>query len=116
MSGDANQGRLPRKRSMFAIGFAGGLIPTPSALVVLLGAISLHRAWFGVLLVLVYGIGMGCSLVGIGSVLARLPGRLMKAGPTCSRARQLLVVLPTGTATIIVLAGAIVTVRAGLQL
>ena len=116
VSGDANQGRLPRKRSMFAIGFAGGLIPTPSALVVLLGAISLHRAWFGVLLVLVYGIGMGCSLVGIGSVLARLPGRLMKAGPTSSRARQLLVVLPTGTATIIVLAGAIVTVRAGLQL
>jgi nickel/cobalt transporter (NicO) family protein len=33
------------------MGFAGGLVPSPLALVVLLGAIALGRAWFGVLLV-----------------------------------------------------------------
>src|SRR5262245_31433051 len=37
------------------MGFAGGLVPSPSALVVLLGAIALGRTWFGVLLVVAYG-------------------------------------------------------------
>ena len=40
------------------MGVAGGLVPTPSALVVLLGAIALHRTWFGVVLVGLYGLGM----------------------------------------------------------
>lgn len=37
---------------------AGGLVPSPSALVVLLAAIALGRTIFGVALVLVYGLGM----------------------------------------------------------
>ena len=46
------------------MGMAGGLVPTPSALVVLLGATALGRAWFGVLLVAIYGIGMALTLLG----------------------------------------------------
>ena len=48
------------------MGLAGGLVPSPSALVVLIGAIALHRAWFGVVLVVFYGAGMAVTLVGIG--------------------------------------------------
>src|SRR5205823_984135 len=40
-----------RTRALVAMGFAGGLVPSPSALVVLLGAMALGRAWFGVVLV-----------------------------------------------------------------
>src|SRR5205807_5099611 len=39
-------------RALVAMGFAGGLVPSPSALVVLLGAIALGRAWFGIVLVI----------------------------------------------------------------
>jgi len=63
-------------RGLLAVGFAGGLVPSPSALVVLLGGIALGRAWFGVLLVLAYGVGMALALVGTGLVLVHARGRL----------------------------------------
>ena len=44
-------------------------MPSPSALLVLLGGIALGRAWFGALLVLFYGIGMATALVDAGLVL-----------------------------------------------
>ena len=52
-----------------AVGLAGGLVPSPSALLVLLGGIALGRGWFGALLVLFYGIGMAAALVGTGLLL-----------------------------------------------
>jgi len=60
-----------RRRSwrLSAVGLAGGLVPSPSALLVLLGGIALGRAWFGALLVLFYGIGIAAALVGTGLLL-----------------------------------------------
>jgi hypothetical protein len=50
--------RAPGGRlGLAGIGLAGGLVPSPSALVVLLGAIALGRAGFGIVLVLAYGMG-----------------------------------------------------------
>lgn len=46
-------------------------MPSPSALLVLLGALALGRAWFGVLLVAAYGIGMAGTLVAGGLLLVR---------------------------------------------
>ena len=65
-----------RKAWLVLMGVAGGLVPTPSALVVLLGAIALHRTWFGVLLVALYGLGMAGALMGAGLLLVRLQGWL----------------------------------------
>jgi ABC-type nickel/cobalt efflux system permease component RcnA len=58
------------------MGFAGGLVPSPSALVVLLGATALGRVWFGVLLVVAYGLGMAAALVAAGALLVRARPRL----------------------------------------
>jgi nickel/cobalt transporter (NicO) family protein len=58
-----------RTRSLVAMGFAGGLVPTPSAVVVLLGATAIGRAWFGVILVLFYGLGMSATLIAAGLAL-----------------------------------------------
>lgn len=58
------------------MGIAGGLVPSPSALVVLLGAVALGRTWFGVLLVLGYGLGMAGTLTLVGLILVRLRDRL----------------------------------------
>ena len=57
-----------RNRNLIALGFAGGLVPTPSAVVVLLGATAIGRAWFGVILVVVYGLGLAATLVAHASV------------------------------------------------
>jgi ABC-type nickel/cobalt efflux system permease component RcnA len=67
--GVAPAGRPAGWRSLVAMGFAGGMVPSPSALVVLLGAIALGRAWFGVILVVAYGAGMAATLTGAGVAL-----------------------------------------------
>ena len=93
-----------RVRTLLAMGFAGGLSPSPSAVVVLLGAAALGRAWYGVLLVLAYGIGLAVTLIGIGFALAHWGERLHQAGS--GRWSTLLTRrLPIATATVIVLVG-----------
>src|SRR5205085_1713134 len=61
------------RRSLVAIGISGGLLPCPSALVVLLAAISLHRVAFGMLLVVAFSVGLAVSItcVGLVAVLAK---------------------------------------------
>ena len=55
-------------RSLLAVGVSGGLLPCPSALVVLLAAISLHRVAFGLLLILAFSAGLALTITGIGLV------------------------------------------------
>ena len=52
------------------MGLVGGLVPSPSALLLLLAAVALGRAWLGVFLVLAFGVGMALSLAAVG-LLAR---------------------------------------------
>jgi nickel/cobalt transporter (NicO) family protein len=95
------------RRGLVALGLAGGLVPSPSAVVVLLGGIALGRAWFGVALVLAYGLGMAATLTGIGLLLARLRTRLDRRLrlPGGSLAARLGRRLPAVTASVIVLVG-----------
>ncbi len=95
-------------RSLFAVGVSGGLLPCPSALVVLLAAISLHRTAFGLVLVLAFSVGLAITITAIGlvAVLARgvfrrksFDGRLVRA-------------LPAVSAVAILVAGLLMTVRA----
>jgi nickel/cobalt exporter len=60
-------------RSLFAMGLAGGLIPSTSALLILLGSIAAGRPVFGFVLVVAFGLGMAAvmSTVGLGIVFAR---------------------------------------------
>lgn len=62
--------------NLTALGVAGGLVPSPSALIVLLGAIALGRTGFGVLLVLAYGLGMAGALTIAGLTLLKVRDRL----------------------------------------
>jgi ABC-type nickel/cobalt efflux system permease component RcnA len=61
-------------RSLAALGLAGGVVPSASALVLLLGAIALHRVELGLVLVLAFGIGMAVVLVGVGQLLVGARG------------------------------------------
>ena len=96
------------RRALVAVGVSGGLLPCPSALVVLLAAISLHRVGFGLLLIVAFSAGLALTITGIGlvAVLARNAfGRLSFEGRALS-------LLPTLSALVIVAAGIGMTVRA----
>jgi ABC-type nickel/cobalt efflux system permease component RcnA len=56
-------------RSLLALGVRGGLIPCPSALVLLLGAISLDRTELGMVLVVAFSFGLAAVLTAIGLML-----------------------------------------------
>ncbi|HUP86409.1 MAG TPA: hypothetical protein VM143_12145 [Acidimicrobiales bacterium] len=94
--------------SLLALGFVGGFLPSPSAVVVLLGAIALGRTWFGVLLVIAYGAGMAGTLMGAGLLLVRARGtlerrlhRVLDRGGS----RVVNTFLPVGTALVIIVVG-----------
>jgi nickel/cobalt transporter (NicO) family protein len=107
-------------RSLVPLGLAGGLVPSPSAIVVLLGAIALGRAWFGVVLVIAYGLGMAVTLTGAGLVLVRARGmiehRLSTPGLGSGRLVALAGALPLLTAACIVAAGLLLAFRGAVQL
>jgi ABC-type nickel/cobalt efflux system permease component RcnA len=104
-----------RLRSLIAMGFAGGLVPSPSALVVLLGAVALGRTWFGVLLVVGYGAGMACTLTGVGFALARWRSAIDRriSGRWGARFSAM---MPLVTAGLIVLVGLGLTLQAAVAL
>jgi nickel/cobalt transporter (NicO) family protein len=95
-------------RSLTAVGISGGLLPCPSALVVLLAAISLHRVTLGLLLILAFSAGLALSITSIGLV-AILAKRTFRRFEVQGR---LLGILPAASALVIVVAGVAMTARA----
>jgi ABC-type nickel/cobalt efflux system permease component RcnA len=67
-------------RSLFVLGLAGGIIPSTSALLILLGAIASGRAAFGMVLVVAFGVGMALVMTGIGLLVVGARGRLDSVG------------------------------------
>lgn len=53
-------------KSLLALGISGGLLPCPSALIVFLSAVSLHRVGFGLLLVVAFSLGLAGTLTCVG--------------------------------------------------
>ncbi|MFD7534671.1 nickel/cobalt transporter [Streptomyces sp. NPDC059819] len=102
---------------LIGMGIAGGLVPSPSALVVLLGAIALGRTAFGVLLVIAYGLGMAATLTVAGLLLVRLRDHLETRThtltPTSRRAlRKLARTGPVMTSLLVVVVGLGLTLMA----
>ena len=95
-------------RGILGIGAAAGLLPCPSALVVLLSAIALHRLAFGLALIVAFSVGLAATITAIGlvAVLARRAfGRARLDGP-------LIRALPALSAAVIVAVGLVITVKA----
>jgi nickel/cobalt exporter len=91
--------------SLMALGASGGLVPCPSALVLLLSAISLGRVGLGMLLLVGFSAGLATVLMGMG-VLVLCVGNLLPASKkvTGSRAFQWLPVASAAAITCIGLA------------
>jgi ABC-type nickel/cobalt efflux system permease component RcnA len=95
-------------RSLLALGVSGGLLPCPSALVVLLGAIALHRVAFGMLLIVVFSFGLAGILTGIGLLLV-YARRLFERFPSDGR---LLRTISVASAVVVTLAGLVIAAGA----
>jgi len=54
------------------LGIVGGMVPTPSAITILVGTAALGSAWYGVILVASFGIGMTTILIFAGRLVERL--------------------------------------------
>jgi ABC-type nickel/cobalt efflux system permease component RcnA len=95
-------------RSLVALGVSGGLLPCPSALVVLLSAIALHRLAFGLALIVAFSVGLASVISGIG--LAVLYARRLFTRLPSDHGR-VVQVLPVASAVIITALGLVLTAR-----
>ena len=102
------------RRGLLGMGVAGGLVPSPSALVVLLSAIALGRTVFGVILVIAYGAGMAGTLTLAGVLLVRLRDRYAgrtRTGRGAALVRRWGRVAPFATASLVIVVGFGLAVR-----
>jgi len=98
-------------RGLAALAVSGGLLPSPTALVVLTSAVSFHRLGYGLGLIAAFSVGLATALILVGSVAIRARSLMSKRlGGTVAG------VLPLISAAIILSVGAFVTLRAVFQL
>jgi ABC-type nickel/cobalt efflux system permease component RcnA len=129
--GSAHSHRIPGQdgepvtiRSLVGLGVFGGMIPCPSAIVVMLSAIALHRVAFGLVLIVAFSVGLAGVLVAIGFALvfarsigdrvpplAAISARIERGGAIARLARA----VPVAAAGGVVAAGVVITLRAMAQ-
>ena len=95
-------------KGILGVGVAAGILPCPSALVVLLSAIALHRIGLGLALIVAFSLGLAATITAIGllAVLARRTfSRVSLEGPVVRA-------LPAASAALILAVGLLITARA----
>ncbi len=111
---DAEPASVPAKKNvsltqLFTLGITGGIVPCPAALVVLLGALSLHRVALGLFLIVAFSLGLAAVLISIGLSMvyaSQFLARWKSDGPLVKRW------LPVASATCMMLLGLAIAVRA----
>ena len=112
--GQHRHGEAVGLRGLLALGISGGLLPCPTALVVLLAAVSLHNIALGMVLVAAFSIGLAAVLTGIGLAFVvgqrafRRRGMLTRlAGSVVARALPILSAVAVTVAGIVIAIGAV---------
>jgi ABC-type nickel/cobalt efflux system permease component RcnA len=102
-----------RVRELLGLGVSGGLVPCPSALVVLIAAISQHRVGLGMGLIFAFSLGLAATVTAVG-LMTIWGGRLMSRLRPEQRlfGGRLSGALPAVSASAIVLVGVLITYRA----
>src|SRR6185503_7720271 len=98
-------------RGLLAMGASAGLIPCPSALVVLLGAIAQAQVVLGLALIVAFSLGLAATLTVLGLAVVWTSGRVTRVRASGAGALAIRV-LPVASAVVIVALGAALTARA----
>jgi nickel/cobalt exporter len=101
-------------RGLVALGLAGGMVPSASALIVLLAAVSTGRLAFGLGLIVAFGIGMAAVLAGMAAATTLARGyfvgdRSIRWWPWTRRLGGL---LPIASGLAVLVIGTVVTIGA----
>jgi nickel/cobalt exporter len=99
------------RRGLLALAFSGGILPSPTALVVLLASVSLGRSALGLLLIAAFSLGLAGALIGVG--ILTVHARDLAQRRLTERAARL---LPVASAGAIATMGLFLTVRGAIQL
>ena len=94
------------RRGLTALAVAGGILPSPSALVVLLAAVAVDRVAYGLALIAAFSLGLAAALVVIG--VGALRARDAVATRLSSRTARL---MPVVSASAIAVMGLLLSVR-----
>jgi nickel/cobalt transporter (NicO) family protein len=109
--GHSHTHELPERitgRTLVAAGAAAGLIPCPSALVVLLAAVSQHQVGLGLLLIVAFSLGLAATLTAIGLAVVSA-GRITQRIDITGR---FVAALPAVSAVVICGVGCLLTLQA----
>ena len=115
-----------RARDLIALGVTGGLLPCPSALVVMLASISVGQVGLGLGLITTFSVGLASVLIAGGllmvyarSFMERLLNRGAPGGQAPSRwlalARPVLHRLPVVSAAVVALLGLVIILQSGMS-
>jgi ABC-type nickel/cobalt efflux system permease component RcnA len=94
---------------LLTLGITGGMVPCPAALVVLLGAVSLHRIGFGLFLIVAFSVGLAAVLIAIGLLMVYAGQFLARSKSNDSVVKRW---LPLASAACMFLLGLGITARA----
>lgn len=77
-------------RGLLAAGASAGLLPCPSALVVLLAAVAQHQIVLGMLLIVLFSVGLAATLIALGVIVVHAGNsRAASTPPAASRSPSL---------------------------
>jgi len=97
----------PKLPVLLALGVAGGLLPDPAALALLLGALSSGKVMLGLITVLVFSLGFAATLVVVGIVAAKVGEKVLDWLDSIWMVR-----LQIATSLLIIGMGVVLTIRA----
>lgn len=92
-------------KSLLALGISGGLLPCPSALVLMLSAISFGRVGYGLILTFVFSFGLAATLTAVGLIFLYVGKAFSKSSLSENR---LIKTLPVFSAFVIACVGAVI--------
>jgi nickel/cobalt transporter (NicO) family protein len=101
----------PKLPVLLALGIAGGLLPDPAALALLLAALSSGKVMLGLATVLVFSLGFAATLVVVGIIAAKVGQRILLWLDNIWMVRVQIL-----TTLLIIGMGVVLTIRAGYEI
>ncbi len=100
-------------KRLLLFGISAGLLPCPSALVVMLSSIALGRTAFGLILIVFFSLGLACTLTGIG--IALVYARKLTSRIKLNSSSRVVRLLPVFSAAIVAIIGIAISYEAFIQ-